>query len=175
MQKNGFISMTTILTIIVAVSAILIVNIDLKMQKNNLLNKIKDDVRASIRNYEIPNCVWSAETTMVKPESKVASNTIYISCTHVDKVYSLVAKSDLENIENVNNFFLIDSNLNVDFVRMYEINGGFKVVLGLSSSVLNDPDNGDNYTISLKENIFCVNEVCNEEIKSNNIKVVKEV
>ena len=58
MQKNGFISMTTILTIIVAVSAILIINIDMKMQKNNLLNKIKTDARNTIKNSNLPNCIW---------------------------------------------------------------------------------------------------------------------
>ena len=35
MNNKGFISMTTILTIIIAVSVILIINIDIKMQNNN--------------------------------------------------------------------------------------------------------------------------------------------
>ena len=175
MQKNGFISMTTILTIIVAVSAILIVNIDLKMQKNNLLNKIKDDVRNTIKNTEVPNCIWSPDSTMVKSDLEDAANTIYVSCTHVDKVVSTIAKSDLENVNNVNNYFIIDNNLKVDFISVYDLDGGLKIVLGLSTNKLNDQENGDNYKITLKKDLFCVNDVCNEETTSNNIRVVKEI
>lgn len=175
MQKNGFISMTTILTIIVAVSAILIINIDMKMQKNNLLNKIKNDARSTIKNSDLPNCVWSSETTMVKSGDNEASNTIYITCTHVDKVIANVSITDLENIDNVNNYFIVNNNLKIDFIKVYELDGGYKVVLGLSTNVLNDEINGDNYTIFLKENIFSANGIGNEKIESNNIRVVKEI
>ena len=175
MQKNGFISMTTILTIIVAVSAILIINIDMKMQKNNLLNKIKNDARNTIKNSNLPNCIWSSETTMVKSGDNEASNTIYSTCTHVDKVTTNVSRDELENIENVNNYFIVNNNLKIDFIKVYELDGGYKVVLGLSTSILNDESNGDNYTIFLKENIFSVNGIGNKKIESNNIRVVKEI
>ncbi len=170
MQKNGFISMTTILTIIVAVSAILIINIDLKMQKNNLLNKIKSDARSTIKNSDFPNCIWSSETTMVKSGDNEASNTIYITCTHVDKVTTNFTTAELENIDNVNNYFTTNENLHIDFIHVNPLDGGYKVVLGLSANVLGE------YTISLKENVFCVSaNKCNEKLESNKIIVVNEI
>ena len=168
MNNKGFISMTTILTIIIAVSVILIINIDIKMQNNNLINKVKEDARQNIKKNEDPICLWSPEIAMVKVGEKDAINTITLSCKHVDSLMISTSLDYLNNINNINEFFTIPENLTVDYINAYEITGGYKIVLGLKSSILSD-----NNTISLKKDLFCTGNICNKELKSNNIKVVE--
>lgn len=172
LNNNGFISMTSVLAIIVSVSVVLILNIDIKMQNNNLLNKIKTDSRENIKKISEPICQWSPEVNMVKTSSKPeAFNAITLTCKHVDGlVFNSNDINHINNIDNINNYFTkSNDNFVIDSILAYDNPGGFKIILGLKSSTV------DEYYITLKENIFCLkntSDVCNKEIKSNPIHVV---
>ena len=180
MNNKGFISMTSILAIIVSVSVVLILNIDIKMQNNNLLNKIKAEARTNIKKSDDPICVWSPDINMVITAQGNPTNAITINCKHVKGINinststleQSLALSELNQLQNIGNYFVIPNNLEANYINAYEVSGGYKIILGLRSKT-NTPGN---YNISLIEKKFCIKNttICNEQLTSNNINVVNE-
>ena len=82
-NRNGFVSMTTILTLVLTVSSLLLLNLTVIIDEKGLTNKIKSNSRSNIASSEEPYCYWSDETTLVIPNGeKIASGTISLNCSH---------------------------------------------------------------------------------------------
>lgn len=177
LNNKGFISMTSILAIIVTISVLLILNIDIKMQNNNLLNKIKTDARENIQKATEPICEWSPEIYMVKTSTNPAYNAITLTCKHVNNL-NFNSTINMDTFDKTC-FNIIDenssstNNIDIKSVSTYESSGGFTIILELNGNNISY-----NNKIILNKNIFCMNDndknICNKEIVSNPIHVVEK-
>ena len=173
-NRNGFVSMTTILTPVLTVSSLLLLNLTVIIDEKGLTNKIKSNSRSNIASSEEPYCYWSDETTLVIPNGeKIASGTISLNCYHPNTL-KLFNNMELEDLSNTKYYTVSNNNLIIDDINPSKLNGdyGYKIMFSISSSKLTDEDNY--YTLTLKEGIFCYNDICNDKIISNKIKVAKE-
>ena len=175
-NKNGFVSMTTILTLVLTVSSLLLLNLTVLIDEKGLTNKIKDNSRNNIKSSEEPYCYWSDETTLVIPyesKDKKASGTVSLNCYHPNTI-SLKDGLTLEGLANKELYKSSSNYLSIDEINPSELTGGYgyKIILSVSSSKITNDD--EYYTITLNKGLFCYNNVCNEEIVSNKIKVAKE-
>lgn len=175
-NKNGFVSMTTILTLVLTVSSLLLLNLTVLIDEKALTNKIKDNSRNNIKSSDEPYCYWSDETTLVIPyesKDKKASGTVSLNCYHPNTI-SLKNDLTLEGLANKELYKSSSDYLSIDEINPSELSGGYgyKIIFSISSTKLTSDDNY--YTITLNEDLFCYNNICNEEVVSNKIKVAKE-
>ena len=174
-NRNGFVSMTTILTLVLTVSSLLLLNLTVIIDEKGLTNKIKSNSRSNIASSEEPYCYWSDETTLVIPTGETtASGTISLNCYHPNGV-SLKDGITLENLINSEYYTSSSNALIIDEVspsQLGESRYGYKIIFSISSA--RETSVEEYYTLTLKEGIFCYNDICNDEIISNKIKVAKE-
>lgn len=178
MKKNnkGFVSVTTILMLVLTVSSLLLLNLSVLIDEKGLTNKIKSNSRNNITSSYEPYCYWSDETTLVIPsdnKDNKASGTISLNCYHQNTIS--LNNLELKDLANKELYTSSSDKLSIDEINpsVLEGNYGYKVILSISSKDVTEDENY--YTVTLKKDIFCYENKCNLDIVSNKIKVTKEL
>jgi len=170
-NNKGFVSTSIVITIIMLVSAIILLVLAKYDNTKDLTDMVASDAKARLLSANSPNCSWGTTPFLKTTNDGDDKGTVILTCSHISGI-----KTNLQEelkTENIYQYISVlnenqqpTPNLNVSVVKVALTMSGYKVILELESNI------AGRYFLSLNENEICTfKEKCNQKIISKIIMV----
>ena len=168
MNNKGVISISLVLTIMMLVSAIILLIISRHENNRILTSHIINSSRTVLAEAKNPNCYWGNSPYM----NSSAQSLILLTCTHIDEIETDLI-NELTTLTVSDYITVLDSELNpnnnidVQVNKVVNTSYGYKIYLNLESTT------AAKYFLKLNNNQICTKDnYCNKELISKEIIVI---